>query len=176
MLPDGRPDRTSTSLRIIHDPALPRLSNFICQQHRRDLIEVPRWLEHPNGATGICQVTVMASTPDQPRVRDRMARLYGEDALAPVEGGFSARTGNGSFVVLTPQAVEMEYGSPTRAVAADAPPCCVAVHVRMPALAAVRPFLEAAAAEVREQAGRLFLESPRDYGNVSLVFDAAPIS
>jgi hypothetical protein len=30
------------------------------QQPRPDLIFRPDWLEHPNGALGICQVTIMA--------------------------------------------------------------------------------------------------------------------
>ena len=175
ILPDGRPDRTSTSLRIIYDQELPRLSNFICQQHRRELIEVPKWLEHPNGATGICQVTVMASSQEQPRVRARMAGLYGEQAITGLGEGFAVRSGNGSFVVRTKDAVEAAYGILPPDLAADTRPCCVAVHVRMPALSSVRPFLTEAPVGITERGDRLIL-SPETVGNVFLVFDAAPIS
>lgn len=175
-LPDGRPDRTSTSLRIIHDPDLPRLSNFVCQQHRRDLIEVPKWLEHPNGATGICQVTVMASEQDQPRVRTRMARLYGEQAIATQDHGFSVRTGNGSFVILTAAAVEDAYGSMPPGLASETRPCWIAIHVRVPAIDGVLPFLDAGNVSRTLRGGRLVVEPPGAYGNVLLVFDAAPIN
>ena len=175
-LPDGRPDRTSTSLRIIHDPELPRLSNFICQQHRRDLIEVAKWLEHPNGATGICQVTVMASKQDQPRVLERMTRLYGVQAIAASPDGFSVATGNGSFVVCTREAVDAAYGSLSSSLAADTQPCCVAVHVRMPALASVLPFLKNGMVDFEQRGKRLILTPPEAFGNVFLVFDAMPIS
>ena len=176
-LPDGRPDRTSTSLRIIYDPELPRLSNFICQQHRRDLIEVPKWLEHPNGATGICQITVMASVLNQPRVRDRMTKLYGEQAVTTSGHGFSTRTGNGSFVVSTREGIQAAYGEPLPAsLATEEQPCCVAVHIRIPDLATAMPFLNTEEVRHLEGGKRLVLTPPEAFGNLFLVFDADPIS
>ncbi len=50
---DGRPDRTATTLQIFTRAGLERLSVFTCQQHRRDLIEFPEWMDHPNGATAL---------------------------------------------------------------------------------------------------------------------------
>ncbi|MGR3198591.1 MAG: VOC family protein, partial [Paracoccus sp. (in: a-proteobacteria)] len=54
---DGTPDRTATTLKIFTRPGLPRLSMFACQQHRRDLIEFPQWMDHPNGAHGFVSAT-----------------------------------------------------------------------------------------------------------------------
>ena len=40
-LPDGTSDRTKTTLALLPDASFPRLSFFLCQQHRPDLIYVP---------------------------------------------------------------------------------------------------------------------------------------
>ncbi len=173
VLPDGRPERTATSLRVLYDPDLPRLSNFICQQHRRELIEVPAWLEHPNGATGICQVTVLASPSDHPRVRSRMAGLYGEAALVDMSGGFAVRTGNGAFVVCGLDAVEAAYGLLPAALAGETQPCCVAVHVRVPSLDGVLPILEREAVDLVRRGERVTVGPAEAFGNVFIVFDAA---
>ncbi len=57
---DGAPDRTKTRLEIVENRDSPRLSLFACQQFRRDLIEYPDWMAHPNGATGVAGLTVAA--------------------------------------------------------------------------------------------------------------------
>ncbi len=170
-LPDGRADRTATTLKILADPQLPRLSNFMCQQHRPDLIYVPKWLEHANGASGLCQVTILATPAMQQAVRDRLVGLYGVDAIFETGGGFGARTGNGSFVVMDAQGVEKAYGPLTPSLAAETQPSCVAVHVRMPDLARIEPFLEATGATVRRESGRLILTDAARYGNVFLAFE-----
>jgi len=173
VLPDGRADRTATTLKILHDPGLPRLSNFVCQQHRPDLIYVPKWLEHANGAAGICQVTIMADPADQPRVRRRLAGLYGVDALFPRPTGFGAHTGNGDFVVADRNSVIEAYGTLPSALDSETQPCCVAIHVRAPDIDRLLPFIEAAGAAFVREATSVRLTEPGRYGNVFLVFDEA---
>lgn len=173
-LPDGRQDRTATTLKILHEPEFPRLTNFICQQHRPELIYVPRWMDHPNGTTGICQVTMLAPPALQPRVRERLAGLYGAAAIREMPEGFAAKTGNGHYVVGDRAFVERSYGAMPGALAEAAPPFCLAIHVRAPDLGRVRPFLKAAGATYREAEGKLILQPAEDYGNIFLVFDSAP--
>jgi hypothetical protein len=172
VLPDGRPDRTATTLKILTDPALPRLSNFLCQQHRPDLIYVPQWLAHPNGAKGIGRVTVLASPEDQPRVRTRMAGLYGVEAIAESPGGFRVQTGNGVFVVADQSVVEETYGALPAALAASAEPCCVAIHVTLAAIADIVPFLDAAGTAYRRAGDEIRLADAESFGNVFLAFAA----
>ena len=176
VLPDGRADRTATSLFILDDPELPRLSNFICQQHRRDLIQVPRWMEHENGATGLCQVTICASSADQPRVRRRLAGLYGEHAIEARADGFSAITGNGTFVVCDRAGAEARYGTLPAALAAETEPCCIAIHLRASSLSRVTARLDAAGVARARSGERITVLPAEDYGNVFLVFDADPIA
>lgn len=171
---DGRIDRTRTTLKILRDPELPRLSNFAVHQHRPDLIFRPDWLVHPNGASGIHRVAVMAEPTRWSAVRKRLAGLYGEEALFRHSDGFGARTGNGDFVVMDRVAVERTYGPLPPALAAEDRPSCVAIHVTVPDAAKVRPFLDAAAARyVAREAGFSLLDADA-YGNVFLVLETHP--
>jgi hypothetical protein len=171
VLPDGTADRTATTLKILYDAALPRLSNFICQQHRPDLIYVPKWLDHPNGTTGICRVTIMADAVDQPRVRQRLAGLYGSEALLPHANGFVARTGNGKFVVTDRASIIATYGKLPKSLDAETQPCCVAIHIRAPNTAQMLAFLQTAGAAYVRDASSVRLTEPGRYGNVFLAFD-----
>jgi len=174
VLPGGRADRTATTLKILRAPGLPRLSNFACQQHRRDLIEPAKWLAHPNGAVGFARVTILAEAADQGRVSDRLVGLYGRDALFATADGFGAHTGNGDFVVTDRAGATALYGPLPDAVAADPQPCYLGVDVAVRDLDAVRPFLAAAGCPHREVGGSLQVTDAIAYGNVFLGFVARP--
>lgn len=170
VLPDGRPDRTATTLKILNDPKLPRLSNFLCQQHRPDLIYVPQWLSHPNGADGIAQVTILAAPKDHAAVRARFGGLYGTDALFESPGGFGARTGNGNFVVADRSTIETTYGELPADLRADEGPYCVAIHVTVASIERLVPFLDRAGAAYRRDEKAVRLTQAAPYGNVFLAF------
>ncbi|MBB4427590.1 hypothetical protein GGD66_006173 [Bradyrhizobium sp. CIR48] len=170
VLPDGRKDRTRTTLKIFNDPRLPRLSNFACQQHRPDLIYVPAWLSHPNKSYGISQVTILAEAQDHDRVRRRLAGLYGEAALFQSDEGFGAKTGNGSFIVLDPKQAERRYGAIPAEILAQPGPCYIAIDIRVPSVEGVVPFVEAAGVPHLRTAESLLLSDAKYYGNVFLTF------
>jgi hypothetical protein len=71
--------------------------------------------------------------------------------------------------------VENNYDPLPQALLAAEPPFCPAIHVRAPDLGRVKPFPEKAGARFREEAHKLILQPAEDYGNIFLVFDAAPI-
>lgn len=173
-LEDGRTDRTKTTLKIFVDPELPRLGNFAVHQHRPDLIFRPDWLLHPNGASGIHQVTIMAERVHWPLVRQRLAGLYGEDDLFESAEGFGVRTGNGRFVVLDKAAVERTYAPLPPELAVEQRPCCVAIHVTVPDTRNVLSFLASAGVEFRKAESELRICEAEPYGNVFLAFDASP--
>jgi hypothetical protein len=175
-LADGRAERTRTTLKILHDPGLERLSSFIVHQHRPDLIVRPEWLVHPNGALVIQQVTIMAGAEDRPRVRARLAGLYGEGEIFDRDGGFGARTGNGSYVVMTKDAVEAAYGRLPEALAGERRPSCVAIHVSVPDLDIMRSLIAKAGAPSTDDGEQIRLGEAAPYGNVFLAFAAAPRS
>ena len=135
---------------------------------------MPKWMDHPNGTTGICQVTVMAPLALQPRVRARFAGLYGAAAIMETSDGFAVSTGNGHYVVGDRAFIERSYGALPASLGAAEPPFCVAIHIRTPDLARVLPFLTAAGVNYRLDAGRAILLPPEEYGNMFLVFNSAP--
>jgi hypothetical protein len=170
VLPDGRPDRTSTTLKALASDDLHRLSNFACQQHRRDLLEVQEWMDHPNGCTGYARVAILAERPDHERVRARLAGLYGEAALFDTPEGFGTHTDKGDFIVIDRAAAAKLYGEIPDDILQDPQPCYLAMEIAAPSLDAVRPFLEAAGAERRDDGDRIVLTDAARYGNVFLAF------
>lgn len=169
VLPGGQKDRTKTTLKILQSSDLPRLSNFACQQHRPELIYVPGWLQHPNKAFGISRVTILAERSDHGRVRKRLAGLYCEDALFEFADGFGARTGNGDFIVLDRQAAADRYGDIPAAFSSSAP-CYIAIDVRVPDVATVMPFIEAANIKHKRGESSVLLTDAGHFGNVFLSF------
>ena len=92
-LPDGSQGRTKTTLALLPDEQFPRLSFFLCQQHRPELIYVPEWLQHPNKITGICGINIIANEMHQPVLKQRFGGIY--DDFEHIEGGFQFQTMNG---------------------------------------------------------------------------------
>lgn len=165
---DGTPDRTKTTLKILKDPELPRLANFIVHQHRPDLIFKPEWGVHPNGATGIHQVTIMAEEADWPQVRRRLAGMYGEAEVYDQADGFGAHTGNGDFVVMTKAEVATRYGTLPPSLASEARPSCVAIHVTVPDIEKAQGFVDSAGANHARGDGEIILSDATAYGNIFL--------
>lgn len=108
VLPDGNAGRTKTTLALLPDSEFPRLSFFLCHQHRPELVYVPEWLEHPNKVTGIAGVNVLAAKTYHDRLLTRLGGLYG--AHTPIGGGFQMQTANGVIRVLEPDAFEQRVG------------------------------------------------------------------
>lgn len=170
VLPDGTPDRTATTLKILYDSELPRLSNFICQQHRPDLIYVPKWSTHANGALSYAQLTVMAEKADQPRVKQRLTGLYGSDAVLALSDGFAVKTGNGWYVVTDKAGIEARFGALPTALANETQPACVAIHIKVPSSDKVAAILDASNVGYRRLDTELRLMDAARYGNVFINF------
>ncbi|MBT9369786.1 VOC family protein [Rhizobium sp. CSW-27] len=168
--PDGTPDRTATTLKILASPDMPRLSNFICQQHRPDLIYVPQWSAHRNGAMAYSQLTIMADERDQAAVRQRLAGLYGEASLFALEDGFGARTGRGAYVVTDRPGIERRYGAPSLDLCRPSGPCCVAAHIQVPDLERVAAILAESAVPAIAAKDGIRLTDAAAYGNLFLAF------
>jgi hypothetical protein len=170
LLPDGQTGRTATSLKILHDPHLPRVSHFICQQHRPDLIWVPEWLSHPNGAVGIASVTYYSPAGQMEKVRARFAGLYGRNALFAIDCGFGVHTGNGVFQVLDETGINCSFGQLPKTVAEREEPCGVAIAVRVAGTDRLTAILDRNGVIYGRSGNRIRLGDPESYGNVWLNF------
>jgi hypothetical protein len=138
-LPNGLADRTKTTLALLPDPDFPRLSFFLCQQHRPELIYVPEWLNHPNGAFGIAGITIMAKATDHKKLRSKLENLYG--TATSITHGFSLQTANGSITVLTPMGVAETLGHLPPEVIADTTPAIIGMDIRITSVELMEPFL-----------------------------------
>lgn len=117
VLPDGTSDRTKTSLALLPNSAFPRLSFFLCQQHRRDLVEVSEWMTHANGAYGICGITIKTSHDELKALQNYLEAVYGN--ASSTAHGFTMQTPNGYIKVLLDSDISTELGALPKAVMDD---------------------------------------------------------
>ena len=136
---DGQPDQTKTTLKVFRNDAMPRLSVFACQQHRRDLLEFPDRMTHPNGAHGIAAATIV--TEDNAPVLDWLTRIHDVSATIDAEGCDIVETTNGFWRLVAPQQFLSIYGVnlPDQFLADG--PRVAALDVRVSALEAVKEEL-----------------------------------
>lgn len=166
---DGTPDRTATTLKILTRPGLARLSMFACQQHRRELIEFPEWMDHPNGATGFASVTIIAAAGDQAAVQGWLETLHGT-AAQPTAWGFRLPTAHGDWRVTSRDHAAALFGPVPPDLAPDGAPSVVSLDLRVGDLGRVRPFLTAAGFAHREICETLVLTETDRLGGILLTF------
>lgn len=98
-------------------------------------------------------------------MRARLAGLYGQSALFDFLDGFGVRTGNGTFVVFDRAAGAQRYGSLPPDIDSELEPCYVAIDIKVPDVATVIPFVEAAGIAFHTAAGSLLIMDAQYYGN-----------
>lgn len=168
VLPDGRSGRTKTTLALMPDATWPRLSFFLCQQHRPELIYVPSWLKHPNTVYGIAAVIILAGDEDRPAVVEKLKHLYGTEKIMP--GGFAFQTANGEIRVLSQEAIEADYGALPAATSETQEPCIVAMDLKYADEVTFETWLRKGDVSYTK-ATRLFqLSDPKDTGNTFFRF------
>lgn len=82
----------------------PGLKTFACEHLTPEKVRRASWLSHPNGARGICEVTVVME--DLTGISETYARLFGEDAVSGDErkGHVAVKMDRGSLRFSTPKA------------------------------------------------------------------------
>ena len=164
---DGTPDRTRTTLKVLANRRFPRLSLFACQQFRRDLIEYPEWMAHPNGVHAIAGMTVAAGQGDRAAVTEWLSRV--QDSPAD-DGSDLTRiaTARGSWAVTDAAGFAALYG----AALASAEPHIAGIDLATPTPAAVAQRAEALGLRTVWQDGILILPEAARLGGVCLRFGA----
>jgi hypothetical protein len=167
---DGEADRTRTTLKIFPNPVHPRLSVFACQQHRRDLLEFPHLMTHPNGAHGIEAVTVVCEPKDRAATQDWLARLHDAPVIDAQAGVSTIATANGVWRVCDPASARMIFGPCDLEMIAAQGPTIIGIDVRAESLAKAMPFLKGAI----EVGDALVLNDMTRLGGVMLRFVPKP--
>ncbi|WP_138934698.1 VOC family protein [Roseovarius arcticus] len=173
VLADGTPDRTATTLQIFTRPELDRLAMFACQQHRRDLIEFPEWMDHPNGAMGFASATILAAKRDQSAVRDWLTLLHGGDAVQDTDWGFAVDTGGGMWRVVDRESGAALFGPVSKDLAPDGAPSVVSLDIITRDMARVKPYLEAGQFAHRQIGDTYVLTQTGRLGGILLTFRQA---
>lgn len=166
---DGTADTAIVSLGLFLNEAQPDVSHFICHQHRPQLIWVPEWQYHPNGAHAVTAVTYLA--PDPLALRERFAALYGPLRLTLADGALLADTGCGVFRVLTPAAAARALGTVPLPAWADDAPHGIAITVATSAFGSLEALWTRNGVPFsRSPGGGSLLLPPEACGNVILEF------
>jgi catechol 2,3-dioxygenase-like lactoylglutathione lyase family enzyme len=161
-------DEAVVSLWVLLDPALPRASHFLAQQHRPELLWVPEWMRHANGARRVGAVTYLADDPAP--IVDRLARMFGEGvAAAP---GWIVSTGQGAFCVARPSQWEAAYPGVPLPILTPGEPGGVAIDVAVADLALARHVLHASSVEIIETPAGPVTRDIAAAGNIVLRFVA----
>jgi len=168
ILPDGGADRTKTTLALLPDPDFPRLSFFLCQQHRPELIYVPEWLEHPNTVNGINGITILANAAKQKTLKTKLASLYGD--ASPLNGGFSVQTANGQISVQSLDAIEAEFGTLPSDITDSKTPSIIAMDLGYQKTETFEAWIEKSYLHLRTSASGCYSTYPKDTANVILRF------
>ena len=93
----GQAEPARPRFRIIQLPetSTPNLDISLTQHLTPELVWRPEWQEHPNGATGIQQITVSVSDPAS--MQAPYERLFGPDCCSADGGSLTVETGRGSI-------------------------------------------------------------------------------
>lgn len=110
-LPNGDQDRTKTTLALLPDSEYPRLSFFLCQQHRPELIYVEEWMNHPNTVYGYAGMHIVADLSEHKELHKKFTNIYG--VAKNQASGFSFQTANGMIQVQDNEGIENEFGKLT---------------------------------------------------------------
>ncbi len=103
--PEGRREARFT---VVHlDGAkTPGGRSFLCQHHTPELVWLPEYLEHENGALGLARITLIAGNSDA--AAGAYGTLFGA-APKSIAGGAEVATGNAPVRVLSPAAFATAY-------------------------------------------------------------------
>lgn len=138
-LPNGDQDRTKTTLALLPDSKNSRLSFFLCQQHRPELIYVPEWLDHPNTVYGYAGITIVAELNNHAHLRKKFKALYGD--VTELTSGFSVETANGKIRILSKDAIAKEFGELSKPLQDDKNPAIIAMDFYCHDLASLEKFI-----------------------------------
>jgi len=157
-------DEAVVSLWVLLDPALPRVSHFLAQQHKPELLWVPAWMHHANGARWVAAVTYLADDPAP--VVARLTRMFG--AGEATVAGWEVATGQGVFRVIRPDQWAAIYPGVAMPAVTPGEPAGVGIDVAVADLAVARDVLRAAELAIDETPGGPVVRDVASAGNVAL--------
>jgi hypothetical protein len=81
---------------------------YFCHHFTRDLVWRDEWRLHANGVIGVLRATIAAERPEM--FGSLFRRMFGDDAVVPIEGGVRLLVGVTDFDVIVPDVLAARYG------------------------------------------------------------------
>jgi len=106
--PDGTPVDVSFTLAFAHDALAKGCGFFVCQQHRPENFWNPVAQQHPNGASALSGVCMVADEPSDHA--EFMRAFTGIDEFSATSAGLRFETPRGEIDVLSDAAFNFDYG------------------------------------------------------------------
>jgi hypothetical protein len=166
--PDGSPDVAVVSLGLFMNEDQRDVSNFICHQHRPELIWVPEWQNHPNGVHAVAGVTYVADAPLD--LAPRYVAFYGEARVKQSKDHVETDTGCGVIRVVSPAAADKYFDAVALPAWDGTQPHGISISVRTPHFDRLEELWRAnGVPSVRSPRGS-WLVAPEHCGNVIMEF------
>jgi hypothetical protein len=105
--PDGSPVKVAFSLAFARDDKAPEASFAICQQHFPENFWNPAFQQHPNTASGIAGVVLVADNPTDHHIF--LSAFTGVRDLHATSSGVTASTPRGDVKVMDPVAFRSHF-------------------------------------------------------------------
>jgi catechol 2,3-dioxygenase-like lactoylglutathione lyase family enzyme len=163
--PDGSTVHVAFSLAFARDKLAPEVGFFVCQQHYPENFWNPAFQAHPNGATGVPGVLMVAENPSAHA--EFFTDFTGQHDLVSHSGGIVVPTPRGRIEVLTGASLAFHTGLRL----AEEPPRFVAFRVAVPEIAALETRLQGAGLPVLRREGTLVVPPEAAHGT-AIIFEA----
>jgi hypothetical protein len=108
--PDGTPIKVGFSLAFAQDRAAPSMRFATCQQHYPENFWNPAFQKHPNGASEVRSVIMVADDPE--RHREFASAYTGSTDFYIEPGEVSLWLSRGSLSIMTPARFQAAFGGP----------------------------------------------------------------
>jgi catechol 2,3-dioxygenase-like lactoylglutathione lyase family enzyme len=166
--PDGRVVKLGFSLAFARDQRAPGTCFFTCQQHYPENFWDPAFQAHPNGATGVAAVVLVAENPTDHHIF--LSAFSGVRDLHATSTGVTVETPRGAIQAMDPAAFRLHYGVAQPDVAGGALLAAATFTVRD--VAATGAVLAKSGVAAAEHMGRLVVGPDAALG-ATIVFEGA---
>ncbi|MDF3074203.1 MAG: hypothetical protein K0S54_1870 [Alphaproteobacteria bacterium] len=104
---DGKQERAAFRIVRLPHEARPGVGLFVCDHLTPQFVYRPEWQRHPNTATGISHITIVAADPAHHRAAAE--KVFGADAITTGDGEMIVATGKAPFRYLTQARFAQRY-------------------------------------------------------------------
>jgi hypothetical protein len=166
--PDGAAVKVAFSLAFASDSGAPNAGFFVCQQHYPENFWNPAFQAHPNTASSMAAVVLVAENPTDHHIF--LSAFTGERDLQATSSGITVATPRGEVQVMEPRAFALHFGTSPPETADGARIAAIRFAVRD--MSAAERLVRQSSAAAERRMGRLVVGPQAAFG-ATLVFEQA---